>query len=286
MDPLTLAMAGGSILSGLGGMFGAGKQASAASQAGQQSALWQLLGIQNAQNMFGQAQQALSPYTTAGSKSLGLLMNYLQGTDAQTAGVGGGGANLLSTFQPTQSQLENTPGYKFSLSQGTQAAQNAMAGKTLGASGNAIKSGVDYATGLAGTTFQQQLQNYMNQNLQAYNMLMGPSQVGSTAANTLAGNATQLGQGMMGAFGGVGNTIGGATMGAGNALSGGIQSLASGVGQAAMLPYFAQMQNPSQTSYGLNSPAFKNAQAWANSPTSMSNVFTGGQAEYPFQYNQ
>jgi len=53
------------------------------------------------QGMYNRAASTLSPYTGAGSKSLGMLMDYLQGTGAQGAGVGGGGANLLSTFQPT-----------------------------------------------------------------------------------------------------------------------------------------------------------------------------------------
>jgi hypothetical protein len=254
MDPVTLAMmgmAGGSLLSGLGGLFGGQQQAGGAQNAAMISALMQQQGINAAQQMFGQAQQTLSPYTTSGSDALKMLMGYLQGTGAQTAGVGGGGANLLSTFAPTQAQLEQTPGYQFALSQGTQQAQNAAAAKGLGTSGNALASGINYATGLASTTFQQQLQNYLTQNQQAYNMLMGPSQMGATAAGQVAQAATGLGGQMIGAYTNLGNTLGAGTMGAANALAGGTQSLASGTGSAISnllsAPYISQtMQNQQQ----------------------------------------
>ena len=288
MDPLAMGLmyGGGALLGGIGGMLGANKQAGAAQQAGNQSALWQMLGIQNAQNMYNQAASTLSPYTGAGSKSVGLLMDYLQGTGAQQAGVGGGGANLLSTFQPTQQQLEQTPGYQWAKQQTLGAMTNSGAARGLGASGNLVQGIGQAATGLASQTFQQQLQNYMNQNQQAYNMLMGPSQLGATAANTLASGGMQLGQSMMNAYGGVGNTLGAATMGAGNALSGGIQSLTGGAGSAMMMPYMAQMYSgQGATNYGMGSPAFQNAANWANAPQSISNAITGGQNEY-FQYNQ
>jgi hypothetical protein len=259
MDPLTMAMLGGSLLSGVGGMIGAGRQSGAATSAANQSAIWQILGQQQgrdaAMQMYNKAATTLDPYTTAGGNSLKLLTSYLQGDAAKQAGIGGGGANLLSTFEPTMEQLEKTPGYQFTLSQGTKAAQNAAAAKGLGASGNAIQGGINYATGLASTTFNEQLKNYMSQNLQAYNMLMGPSQIGVGAATTLAGGAMNLGGQMMNnlqnAYMNVGNTIGAGTMGAANAESQGIQSLASSAGQAAMMPYYAQNfarnVNPSAT---------------------------------------
>jgi len=249
MEPLTMAMLGGSLLSGVGGMIGTGRQSGAATSAANQSAIWQILGQQQgrdaAMQMYNKAATTLDPYTTAGGNSLKLLTSYLQGDAAKKAGIGGGGANLLSTFEPTMEQLEKTPGYQFSLSQGTKAAQNAAAARGHGSSGNAIRGGIDYATGLASTTFNDQLKNYMNQNLQAYNMLMGPSQMGVGAATTLAGGAMNLGGEMMNnlqnAYTNVGNTIGAGTMGAANAQSQGIHSLTSSAGQAAMMPYFARM---------------------------------------------
>jgi len=108
--------------------------------------------------------------------------------------------------------------------------------------------------------FSDNLQNYMAQNLQAYNTLMGPTRNRvQMLPKTLASGGMQLGQGIMGAFGGVGNTLGGATMGAGNALSGGIQALTGGAGSAMMMPYMAQMYRGGQSpiSYGTEALHFK-----------------------------
>ena len=254
MEPVTMAMLGGSLLSGIGGMMAAGRQASAANAAGNQSALWQMLGIQNAQNMYNNAATALKPYTTAGNTTIDLLTKYMQDTGAKDAGIGGGGSNLLSTFQPTQAQLEQTPGYQWARQQALGGMANSGAAKGLGAAGNTVLGIGQTATGLASQTFQQQLQNYMGQNQQAYNMLMGPSQLGANAAGTLAQGAFGLGGQMMQGFGNIGQTLGAATMGAGNALSGGIQSLTSGVGQAAMMPYFAQMYNKPGTTNPVQLP--------------------------------
>jgi len=250
MDPLTLGLMGGGLLAGnllkgFGGQQASGIQSGAA----QTAALWQALSAgqaqQNYAQYFGQAKDALNPYVQAGQTSMNTLQNYLTGNNAKAAGIGGGGANLLSTFQPTMDQLAQTPGYQFTLQQGQQAAQNSAAAQGLGYSGNAIKSGVNYASGLASTTFQQQLQNYMNQNLQAYNMLMGPTQIGATAAGQLGNAAIQTGQLTGNAMMGAGTALGQGVMGSANAQAQGTNALyggiASGLQNAASIPFMAQM---------------------------------------------
>ena len=66
-------------------------------------------------------------------------LTQLQGLTG--TGVGGNPltAPLTSQFQPTMAQLEQTPGYQFSLDQGLKATQNSYAGQGLGASGAAMK---------------------------------------------------------------------------------------------------------------------------------------------------
>jgi len=295
MDPVTLAMMGGgmlagNLLSGFGAQGAARTQAAGAQNASLISAIMQQQGISAAQNMFGQAQQALSPYTTAGGNAIGLLMNYLQGSGAQQAGVGGGGANLLSTFQPTQAQLEQTPGYQWAKQQTLGAMTNAGAAKGIGLSGNLLQQVGGAATGLASQTFQQQLANYMAQNQQAYNMLMGPSQLGGTAAGQVAQAASGLGGQLINANTNIGNTLGAGVMGGANALAGGQQSMASaigsGVSNAAMLPMMNQLYGGGTAqNFGISSPAFRNIQSQVNSPFSVTNAITGGQPEW-FQYNQ
>ena len=258
MDPLTMGLmyGGGSLLSGLGGMMGSQTQANAARSSGMMGWLGSLLAAQAAEQGYGRAKEALSPYATAGQKSIDLLQSYLTGNAAQQAGVGGGGPSLISTFQPTQAQLESTPGYQFTLSQGTKAAQNAAAAKGLGSSGNAVQAGVDYATGLAGTTFQQQLQNYLTQNQQAYNMLYGPSTLGAQAAggigNAAMGAAGQIGNAAMGA----GQALGQGIMNAGTYMGAGTNALFGAVGSAMQTPYMASITRRPATNYGTTSPAF------------------------------
>lgn len=236
MDPLTsgLLAGGGSflgnLLSGIGGRQAGGIASQGALNAGMMGAL----GANSARDAYGQyfgiARDALNPFINAGHTSINDLMSAIHGTGAKDLGIGGGGANLLSTFAPTQAQLEQTPGYQFNLSQGTQAAQNSAAGRGLGYSGNAMKSGVDYASGLASTTYQQQLQNYMAQNQQAYNMLLHPAQLGQTAAGQLGQFATQTGQNIGASTAGAYNALAGGLAGSANALAGGQQSWMSGLG--------------------------------------------------------
>lgn len=277
MDPLTIAMMGGTALSGIGGLLGAGQQQRAAQGASQMSWLGSMMAAQAAEQGYQRANQALSPYSTTGQKSLDMLMGYLTGTGAQKAGIGGGGANLMSTFAPTMAQLEQTPGYQFTLAQGTKAAQNAAAARGLGSSGNAIQSGVDYATGLASTTFQQQLENYLKQNQQAYNMLYGPGQLGAQAAGGIANaavqSAGQFGNAMMGG----GQALGQGIMGMGNAAAQGTNALFGGIGSALSMPYYAQ--NFGRPTIG------QTATNYAGIPEALKFMTGTGGSPFPYSYS-
>lgn len=68
-------------------------------------------------------------------------------------------ANAATVALPpamTQAELEQTPGYQFTRSQGLQAVQNSAAARGLGVSGAAMKGAATFATGLADSTYQQQ----------------------------------------------------------------------------------------------------------------------------------
>lgn len=265
MDPVTLAMMGGTALSGLGSLFGSQTQANAASSAGQMGWLGSFLAAQAANQGYQIANAALSPYSTAGQQSLNLLQSYLTGDAAQQAGIGGGGANLMSTFQPTQAQLEQTPGYQWAQSQALGAMANSGAARGLGTSGNLVQQIGQTATGLASQTFQQQLQNNLTQNQQAYNMLYGPSQLGASAAGGIA-NAAMGAAGMIGqAATGAGTALGQGIMGAGNAMAQGTNALFGGIGSAASIPYFAANfgQSPYGTQTRTNYAGIPEAFQWA-----------------------
>ena len=178
----------------------------------------------------------------------------------------------MSTFAPTMQQLEQTPGYQFVRNQNLKAVQNSAAARGLGSSGNALQSGVDYANNMASTTFQQQLQNYMAQNQQAYNMLFNPSQLGANAAGMNMQGVTNFNGQMLGAASGVGSALGGATIGAANAQATGINSLFGGMGNA--------LTSMGSMNAYYNSPAF-------SSPGGTNNgIFksvVGGLGPYPVQ---
>jgi hypothetical protein len=181
---------------------------------------------------------------------MGDLTGYLSGG---ANGIGGGGNSLLSNFAPTVEQLEKTPGYQFTRDQGLKATQNSMAAKGLGVSGNAIKAGADYAENLAQTTWMQQLQAYLQQQMQAYNMLSGTAQIGANAAGQ-AGDLTGKGMGAIGSqYGNIGNALAGGTMGQANAYASGVNALGGGLGGAAML--YGAYNNPLANT----NPAFQTA---------------------------
>lgn len=106
-------------------------------------------------------------------------------------------------FAPTMENLENTPGYQFSLDQGLKATTNQASAAGLAGSGAHGKALAGYAQGLASTTYQQQLQNYMNQyttglnsNISQYNTAV---QGGTNQYNTmLNGNISQYNTALQG----------------------------------------------------------------------------------------
>jgi len=282
MDPLSLSliMGGGTLAGNLLKGFG-GQQASSIQAGGaQNAALWQALAAgqaqQNYAQYFNQAKAALNPYVQAGQTSMNTLQSYLTGNAAKTAGIGGGGDTLMSTFQPTQAQLESTPGYQWAKTQALGSMANSGAAKGLGTSGNLVQQIGTTATGLASQTFQQQLQNYMNQNLQAYNMLFQPSQLGAQAAGQLGQAALQTGQLTGNAMMGAGTALGQGVMGAANAQAQGTNALyggiASGLSSTASLPIMAQLAGQGVMGGGNVSPS---------GPADLWNFATGNTSPFP-----
>ena len=112
-----------------------------------------------------QNQQAEQPYQQLGQTSA----NNLQ--------------SLLSKgFQaPTLAQAQQTPGYQFTLGQGTQAInENAAATGNL-MSGNTGTALENYGQGLAWTTYQQDYQNALNTYMANYQSLQGGTNTGLTS---------------------------------------------------------------------------------------------------------
>lgn len=146
---------------------------------------------------------ALRNFTPGGSatpdNTLTILRSFIPG--------GGSDNNLLKqyeallgvgkdgTFDPKaiQAALEATPGYQFTRDQGQKAVQNSYAAKGLGSSGAAMRGAADYATGLAGQTYEQRLQDYLsgynNEFTNTYNAYTGQATNALNTYNNLSSNA-------------------------------------------------------------------------------------------------
>lgn len=194
------------------GVVGAGISAAGAKSAANTQADAANNAAQMQMQQFQQLQQNLSPYMDLGKTSIGGLQQILNG----------GYLNTPFSFNPTQQQLEQTPGYQFTLGQGLKNTNNALAAKGLNLSGAQAKGLADYTTGLASNTYQQQYQNALNSYLTNYNM---------------ASNQAQRYQGLVGlgenAAAGVGNAGLQAANNAGNYLTSGANASAAGTVGAA-----------------------------------------------------
>lgn len=207
----------GSLASGIMGSGAQGQASQAQAQAAMMSAMMQM-------QMFQQTQANLKPFIQGGADAFGELRAR--------------SPELTQRFAPTMEQLAQTPGYQFTLEQGLRAAQNNAAARGLSVSGPAMKGAIDYATGLASTTYQQNFDNYWKQNSNIYNMLQSQSALGANAAT---------GQGSIAAQ--VGNNIGNSLQNMGNAQAAGIigsnNSLMSGINNAIGWGNFNQNGGPS-----------------------------------------
>ncbi len=196
---------------GLVGSMGASQtQANAATQAAQTQANAATQASNNTLAQYQQTRADLQPYTNTGYDANKLMDQSVNN------------GSLTAPVSLTESQLEQTPGYQFNLTQGLKATQNSAAARGLGISGAAMKGAAGYATGLADSTYQNQFNDYQTQQTNAYNRLMGATQLGQNSAATAGAqglNATQNANNYL--TGGAAASAAG-TMGAANAYANGI----------------------------------------------------------------
>src|SRR5580765_5317961 len=221
------ATIGSAVIGAGASMMSANKAAGAAKDAASQQ-----------QAMYQTTRGDLSPYNVMGQNALDAAYGVAQ------RGPTGGGPDYISMAQAnlpgnmTRAQLEQTPGYQFTLAQGLKATQSAAAARGLGVSGAALKGAATYATGLADSTYanrfnesQQRFTDFvhLNQGQQGnltnafsrYNALatLGQAAAAGTAA---AGQKEALAQGSF--LNQAGVQQGSGMMNAANALSGGVNN--------------------------------------------------------------
>jgi hypothetical protein len=207
--PIGWAIAGGAVVGALGSIIGGGEQASGAQAA-----------ANTQQNMFNTTSGFEQPYRQAGQGAIGGL-NSLLGT--APGGFGGlPNGYLTQTFNPTQSQLQNYPGYQFQLSQGDLALQSANSPGVGALSGPALKSLMGYNQGLAGTNYGTYFNQFQTQQNNIFSRLSSIAGLGQSAASNTANTGAQLGTGIAQAQAAGASAIGGGIVGASNAIGGGI----------------------------------------------------------------
>ncbi|WP_147411943.1 DNA transfer protein p32 [Ralstonia pseudosolanacearum] len=210
------------------GLAGSAMQAGAASDAASTQADASNRASQLQWQQFQQMQQNLKPYMDLGTNTIPQLQQLL----------GSGALSRQFNFNPTQQQLEQTPGYQFTLQQGNKAIDNAMAAKGLSLSGAQMKGLDQYNTGLASQTFQQQYNNALQQfstnygvNSDQYNRLAALLGLGQNAAAGVGNAGIQTGTNVANLMTGAANAQAAGQIGASNAIAGGL----SGLGNSAML---------------------------------------------------
>lgn len=191
-----------------GSLIGAGATAYSASKASEAQTNAANTAANTSLSMYNTTRGDLSPYRQIGQTASDQLTSRL--------------SDLTSPITMDESTLRNTPGYQFNLTQGLKAAQNSAAARGLGTSGAALKGASTFATGLADSTYQNQFNNAVTNQTNAYNRLKGLVDTGENAAaqTGTAGTAAA-------------NTAAGAQIGAGNAQAAASNAIGSSIAGAA-----------------------------------------------------
>ena len=213
---------------------------------------------------FQQMQQNLAPYMQLGTSTIPMLQQML----------GGDRLNTPFSFNPTMGQLEQTPGYQFTLQQGNKALDNAMAAKGLNLSGAQLKGLDAYNTGLASQTFQQQYQNALNnfntnygQAADQYNRAAGLVGLGQNAAAGVGNAGLQTASNIGNNITSGANARAAGQMGSANALSGGLSSLGGAGMLYSMLNPSASNSYDANAARGLYSSQMSSNAPWVDSYT-------------------
>ncbi len=217
---------------------------------GAESTLQQLLGIGGPNSVYQQsqpvAQQSQPTYggmipmpvgeimpqqgqqSSASALPASMVGNAMPGYQAGNAGMSGGmvgntglpAGYLTQTFNPTQQQLEQYPGYQFALQQGGQAIRNADTPGLGALSGAALKNLMGFDVGTANTYYGNYFNQFQQQQQNIFNRLSGIAGLGQNAAGNLGNAGTQLGTGIAQSTAAAGASQAAGQIGSANALTG------------------------------------------------------------------
>jgi hypothetical protein len=177
-------------------------------------------------NFGGQTTPPITTFDQAGYDKALAAYNASRTAPAATPGPTSGSVGstglpagfLTQPFNPTQTQLNNYPGYQFALQTGGQAIRNADTPGVGALSGPALKDLMNFNVGTANQFYGQ----YFNQDLAQKNAIFGRlsaiAGLGQNAASNVGTAGTSLGTGVAQAQAGAAASQAGGIVGATNAI--------------------------------------------------------------------
>jgi len=188
-------------------VIGAGASLAGGAMASDATSEAAALQAQTQRETLAQQERLSAPYRGLGESAIPAYMQLL--------GIGPKGQRLSP--QSVMGQLQQTPGYQFTLNQGLDATKRQAAAMGLGLSGNTLQALDRYSQGLASQTYQTQLEN-----------LLSPIKIGEASAANQASNVGQVGTNLANIYGAQGqnqaNAALGMTGGVANAIGGGLNN--------------------------------------------------------------
>lgn len=228
MDPLTIGLVGGNILSGLFGGRSARKAAATQAAATRE-------GIASQERMFERGLELQEPFRQGGLEAQGMLMNELRNPSQYRASAGLSPAELAGE----QFNFEADPSYGFRLSEGLKALERSAAargGLMSGGTGKALQRyGQDMASQEYGNAFQRFQQDraaraglggmeygqFAGERSARLLPLMQTAATGAGSTVNIAGQMGDLGAAQAAAARGIGESAAAGRIGQANALMGG-----------------------------------------------------------------
>lgn len=218
MSWIAAAIAGGSIVGGLISAHGQKEAANTQAAAQQQAAATQ-------QQMFNTINQQEQPFIQSGYGATTAL-NQLLGLAPGSPGGGQQNGYLAQSFNPTQEQLNNYPGYQFALQTGGQALRNANTPGMGALSGAALKDLMNFNVGTANQYYGQYFNQDQQQKNNLFSRLSGLAGLGQNAATNVGNQGTALGTGIAQAQAAAGGSLAAGQAGAANTIGNSISGSA------------------------------------------------------------
>jgi hypothetical protein len=251
------AAAIGGIAAGVGAIGGAVISANASNNAASEQEQAAQSANATQLQMYNQNNTNLQPFLNFGSSQIPNLVtdtsNFAGDIANYRALVAAGNPNTAGSVQA----FENSPGYQFQLSQGEQSIQNSAAAKGGLLSGNTLQSLLTYGQGLAGTTYQNYLNDYnsflnnnasvLNADQSLVNTAQGQVNTGLSAGGAIAGVSENTANNISSNTIGAANASAAGTVGSANAISSGLTGLGNSASTYGLL---SQLTNQGTSSYG------------------------------------